>query len=57
MTILLVYADVANLFTFTKYPGYDPESSSTGDNLTSSGIDYMTYPLAKTITFGIKLTL
>lgn len=55
MTNVSVYVDAANLFTFTKYPGYDPESSTTGDNLTSSGIDYMTYPLARTITFGIKL--
>lgn len=54
---LSVYVDVANAFTFTKYPGYDPESSTTGDNLTSSGVDYMTYPLARTFTFGIKLTL
>ena len=57
LTSLSVYVDAANLFTSTKYPGYDPESSSSGDNLTSSGIDYMTYPLAKTFTFGIKLTL
>lgn len=57
ITGLSVYVDVANAFTFTKYPGYDPESSTTGDNLTSSGVDYMTYPLARTFTFGIKLTL
>jgi len=51
-----IFADIANAFTFTKYPGYDPESSTSGDNLTSAGIDYMTYPLARTYTFGVKLS-
>jgi TonB-linked SusC/RagA family outer membrane protein len=53
---LSIYADLANLYTFTDYPGYDPESSTAGDNITNSGIDYMTYPLPRTYTFGIKLT-
>ena len=51
-----VFVDVANLYTFTDYPGYDPESSTAGDNITNSGIDYMTYPLARTITCGFKLS-
>lgn len=51
-----VYADVANLYTFTDYPGYDPESSTAGDNISNSGIDYYTYPLPRTFTFGVKLT-
>ncbi|MBM1106256.1 TonB-dependent receptor [Aurantibacter crassamenti] len=53
---LALYADVANLFTFTDYPGYDPESSTSGSNVASSGIDYFTYPLARTITVGLKLS-
>jgi len=53
---LSLYADVANLYTFTDYPGYDPESSTSGSNLASSGIDYFTYPLARTITLGLKLS-
>ncbi|WP_273275547.1 SusC/RagA family TonB-linked outer membrane protein [Maribacter polysiphoniae] len=53
---LSLYVDVANLYTFTDYPGYDPESSSSGSNLASSGIDYFTYPLARTITMGLKLS-
>lgn len=51
-----VYADIANLYTFTDYPGYDPESSTAGDNIVNSGIDYMTYPLPRTYTFGIRST-
>ncbi len=53
---LSVYADVANLYTFTDYPGYDPESSTAGDNVVNSGLDYLTYPLSRTYTFGVKLT-
>lgn len=51
-----VYADVANVYTFTDYPGYDPESSTAGDNVTNSGIDFLTYPLARTFTIGFKLS-
>jgi TonB-linked SusC/RagA family outer membrane protein len=54
---LNVYANVANVFTFTNYPGYDPESSITGDNVVNAGIDYLNYPLPRTYTLGIKLTL
>ncbi|WP_138476684.1 SusC/RagA family TonB-linked outer membrane protein [Dyadobacter bucti] len=56
LTNLNVYANVANLFTFTDYPGYDPESSISGDNVVNAGIDYLNYPLPRTYTFGIKLT-
>ena len=51
-----VYADVLNLHTFTDYPGYDPESSTAGDNVVNAGIDYLTYPLPRTYTFGLNLT-
>ncbi len=53
---LTVYADIANVYTFTDYPGYDPESSSTGNSITSSGLDYGTFPLARTCTLGVKLS-
>ncbi|GAA4442237.1 TonB-dependent receptor [Ravibacter arvi] len=51
-----VYMNVSNVFTFTDYPGYDPESSTTGDNITSAGVDYINYPLPRTYTAGIKLS-
>ena len=53
---LSLYIDVANLYTFTDYPGYDPESSTSGSDIASSGIDYFTYPLARTLTMGLKLS-
>lgn len=52
---LTVFIDAQNLHTWTKYPGYDPESSTGGNNLTSAGVDYLTYPLARTFTGGIKV--
>ncbi|MGN6804120.1 MAG: SusC/RagA family TonB-linked outer membrane protein [Ginsengibacter sp.] len=51
-----VYVDGSNLYTFTDYPGFDPESSISGSNVAQSGIDYLTYPLARTFTFGLNVT-
>ncbi|GAB3908548.1 TonB-dependent receptor [Larkinella knui] len=53
---LSVYADVTNLYTFTKYPGYDPEGSTTGDNIARSGIDFFAYPNPRTYTLGLRVT-
>ena len=47
-----VYVAAENLFTWTKYHGYDPEISSGG---TSLGIDYGVYPQARVWTVGFNL--
>jgi TonB-linked SusC/RagA family outer membrane protein len=57
LTGMNVYTSIANLYTFTDYPGYDPESSTTGDNVVNAGIDYLNYPLPRTFTLGLKITL
>ncbi len=49
---LRLYVAAENLFTFTKYEGFDPEISSGG---TSLGIDRGVYPQARTYTFGVNL--
>ena len=49
---LRLYVTGENLFTFTKYTGYDPEIAA-GD---SFGIDRAFYPQAKTFMFGANLT-
>lgn len=54
MSGLNIYANVSNVYTHTDYPGYDPESSTTGDNVVNAGIDYLNYPLPRTYTFGFK---
>ncbi|QIP14111.1 TonB-dependent receptor [Spirosoma aureum] len=53
---LSVYADVTNLYTFTNYPGYDPEGSTGGDNLAKSGVDFFSYPNPRTYTVGLRVT-
>ncbi len=51
---LRVYVAAENLFTFTKYHGFDPEISSGG---TSLGVDYGVYPQARTWTIGFNVSL
>lgn len=53
MQNLRLHAGVTNLYTFTNYPGYDPEVGNAGDDQRVFGVDFGTYPLARTITFGI----
>src|SRR5690606_15585670 len=47
-----------NLFVITPYSGLDPEVDTPKalNNIPSSGIDYTSYPRAKTYTFGINAT-
>ncbi len=52
---LRMYATGQNLFTWTKYPGFDPETSSQGDGLSRGG-DYLGYPAARSIIVGLNLT-
>ena len=51
-----IYAAIYNLYTFTSYPFMDPEvGNMAGDNILSTGIDYGTYPQARTFRFGLSL--
>jgi TonB-dependent starch-binding outer membrane protein SusC len=51
-----VYASAQNLYTLTNYQGLDPEVNAFASAL-SPGLDYSAYPRAKTITFGLDITL
>ena len=51
---LRVYARAENLFTWTKYWGFDPE---IGSGSTSLGVDYGVYPQARTYTLGFNISL
>jgi iron complex outermembrane receptor protein len=59
-----VYVSADNLFLITGYSGLDPEThSSSGPNresdglgLASRGIDYLSYPRARTFTAGIRFS-
>ncbi len=50
--------NAGNLFTLTKYPGFDPQGNfSTSTGITSNtGVDNSTFPSGKTFTLGVKLT-
>ena len=47
-----------NLAVFTKYDGYDPEVNTdrTINGITSYGIDYLSYPKAKSVIFGLNIS-
>ncbi|MBX3241502.1 MAG: TonB-dependent receptor [Chitinophagaceae bacterium] len=47
-----------NLFVITKYDGYDPEINGDRpiDGALSYGIDYLSYPKARSIIFGLNLS-
>jgi hypothetical protein len=47
---LQVYISGQDLLTITKYSGWDPEVNSQG-----FGIDNKSYPMSKSITFGIRV--
>ncbi|MDE1191971.1 MAG: TonB-dependent receptor [Arachidicoccus sp.] len=60
---LRIYASVTNLFTLTKYNGYDPEvggnlgSAASGQNNGNYGVDYGIYPPARTFIIGLNVGL
>ncbi len=50
-----LYFSVDNVFTITKYNGYNPDVDYNA-SVTAPGIDFGTYPLARSFSGGIKLT-
>jgi TonB-linked SusC/RagA family outer membrane protein len=52
---LKIYGSVDNVYTFSDYPGYTPETSSYGNGTTQLGVDYSTYPLSRRYTLGVNL--
>ncbi len=52
---LTVYATGENLLTFTDYSGFDPEVNAFGNSATELGIDYGTYPQARTFMVGVNV--
>ena len=47
-------ASATNLLTVSDYPGFDPEVGNAGNNQRALGVDFGTYPVARTITFGLN---
>ena len=51
-----LYMNIQNLFTITKYSGYDPEVGSLWGDALKNGIDYNRYPSPRIYTFGINVS-
>ena len=53
-----MYCNIQNLYTFTKYKGFDPEvGASTQDSQgLTFGVDNGRYPSPMTCSFGISFT-
>jgi len=62
MTSVRVYLGVQNLYTLTKYKGWDPEVNYTGTGRSTQntniiqGYDFYTAPQARTYTLGVNLS-
>jgi hypothetical protein len=52
---LRVFVSLDDFFTFSKYPGLDPETAST-NSTSGSGLDWGSYPTMQKVLFGVNLT-
>ncbi|MFT4095462.1 MAG: TonB-dependent receptor [Niabella sp.] len=50
------FATVNNLYTFTKYTGFDPEANTRRSTPLTPGVDYAAYPRNRFILGGINVT-
>ena len=50
-----IYCNIQNLFTITKYDGFDPEVGSHQGNALLNGVDYSRYPSPRIYTVGVNL--
>jgi TonB-linked SusC/RagA family outer membrane protein len=51
---LRLYCSFDDFFTFTKYPGFDPEASA-GAAISAMGIDKGSYPTSRKVVFGLNV--
>ncbi|HEY8918575.1 MAG TPA: TonB-dependent receptor, partial [Chitinophaga sp.] len=58
ITSLRAYVSADNLFTVTSYKGFNPDIGRTG-SIFDRGVDFghVAYPIARTLSFGLQLTL
>ncbi len=56
MSAARVYVTAENLFTITKYSGFDPEVNAFSTSSTVFGVDFGTYPHSRSLIFGVNLT-
>ncbi len=55
LSTLRIYLNAQNLYTFTKYSGYDPEIGAYNQSSLLQNIDRGRYPTPFSITFGVTI--
>ena len=56
MNNIRVYMNIQNLYTFTKYSGYDPEVGVSTMSKNVYGLDNGKYPIPQIVSFGLNLS-
>ncbi|MDB5236397.1 MAG: hypothetical protein JWR44_3390 [Hymenobacter sp.] len=54
---LRFYVTLNNVYTFTKYTGFDPEVNTRRATPLTPGVDYAAYPRSRAFLFGLNLSL
>ena len=57
LTQLRFYVTANNLYTFTKYSGYDPEVNTRRNSPLTPGMDFAGYPRSRVLLLGLNLSL
>ncbi|MHA6246527.1 SusC/RagA family TonB-linked outer membrane protein [Pontibacter sp. CAU 1760] len=52
-----LFLQTQNLFTITDYTGFDPEVNTFSGNNVALGTDFLVYPQARSVTFGVNIGL
>ena len=50
-----IFISGTNLFTVTKYPGANPETSNLYNDDVSAGLDNSRFPISKVYSLGLKI--
>lgn len=56
LTNVRVYANIQNLYTWSKYKGLDPEIGAMYGDALMTGLDYGRYPSPRIYTFGLNVS-
>ncbi|MDR0893083.1 MAG: TonB-dependent receptor [Mediterranea sp.] len=56
LTNVRLYANIQNVYTWTKYKGLDPEIGAMYGDALMTGVDYGRYPSPRIYTFGLNVS-
>ena len=51
-----IYANIQNVYTWSKYKGMDPEVGAMYGDALMTGVDYGRYPSPRIYTFGLNVS-